>query len=207
MDSRCRVNVDGQLSNDFRLEGQAVTSVQTFKYLGTIIRSDGSLEEEFDARLQRGHQTMGMLSKVWRSRRLSMHTKVKLYIALVRSVLIYGNESWYDNEGIATRFRVFENKALRRILGVRWQDRVRNQTIREITRVPYIDEWLMKSRWRWLGHVIRVEPGRIIKESVTWTPHGTRRRGRPRPTWVRTMTRESNGSWDVIEARAQDRTG
>ena len=150
---------------------------------------------------------MGMLSRVWRSRRLSTHTKMKLYIALVRSVLVYGNESWYDNEGIATRFRVFENKALRRILGVNWVDRVRNQTIREITQVPYIDEWLMKSRWRWLGHVLRVEPERIVKEAVTWRPDGTRRRGRPRPTWTRTMTRESNTSWDVMETQAQNRAG
>ena len=83
---------------------------------------------------------MGRLSKIWKSNTLKLHIKIRLYISLVRSVLLYGHESWYDNETISQRFCRFENKALRRILGVRWQDRIRNRTIREITDLPYVDE-------------------------------------------------------------------
>ena len=193
------------MAGNICLENRDINEVDSFKYLGTIIRNDGSLEDEFAERLKRGHQTMGRLNKIWRSNRLSSHTKIRLYISLVRSVLTYGNESWYCNETIERRFRVFENKALRRILGVKWQDRVPNSIIREITRVPWLDEWMMTNRWRWLGHILRTNQQRIVREAVDWEPVGTRRRGRPRPTWVRTMRREAGEDWRTLPERAQDR--
>ena len=195
------------LARNICLENRIINEVDSFKYLGTTIRNDGSLEDEFAERLKRGHQTMGRLNKIWRSNRLSTHTKVRLYMSLVRSVLTYGNESWYCNETIERRFRVFENKALRRILGVRWQERVPNSTIREITQVPWLDEWMMSSRWRWLGHILRADQHRIVREAVDWEPIGTRRRGRPRPTWMKTIRREARDEWKTLPGRAQDRHG
>ena len=94
---------------------------------------------------------MEMLAKVWKSKRLTVYIKLRLYTSLVKSVLIYGHESWYDNETVSRRFLVFENKSLRRILGIRWQDHIRNETIREVTNVQYIDECMMRDRWKWYG--------------------------------------------------------
>ena len=136
---------------------------------------------------------------------LVLYIKIRLYISLVRSVLLYEHESWYDNETISQRFCRFENKALRRILGVRWQDRIRNNIIREITEVPYVDEIMMRGRWRWLGHALRTGPGRIVHDCINWTPVGTRRVGRPRPTWMRTMRREAGDEWRLVEDIAHER--
>ena len=58
---------------------------------------------------------------------------------------------------------VFENKALRRILGVKWWHRVSNDRVREITGVQPVDEYVRLSRWKWLGHVFRRE-GVIVRE-------------------------------------------
>ena len=189
------------------LNDQIVNNVSNFKYLGTVVSDTGSLEAEFSERLKKANQIMGMLSKIWKSHRLTMHVKLRIYSSLVRSVLIYGHESWYDNDTISRRFLVFENKALRRILGIRWQDRVRNVTIREVTQVPYIDETLMRDRWRWMGHIHRTEPDRIIREAARWEPVGTRRIGRPRPTWRRTMQREAGDTFASVSDEAQDRGG
>ena len=41
---------------------------------------------------------------------------------------------------------------------------------------------------RWLGHVMRMAPGRIPKVALHWTPPDKRKRGRPRITWRRTIT-------------------
>ncbi len=68
------------------------------------------------------------------------------------------------NHGTTTKFLTFENKALRRIMGIRWQDRVRNSTIREIVMIPRIDQFMMKGRWRWMGHTLRAGPNRIISQ-------------------------------------------
>ena len=49
---------------------------------------------------------------------------------MVRTILIYGHESWYSTVTSDKNFVVFENKALRRILGVKWWDRVSNDSER-----------------------------------------------------------------------------
>ena len=173
-----------------------------------MISNTGSLELEFNERLKKANQTMARLSKIWKSNRLKLHIKIRLYISLVRSVLLYGHESWYDNETISNRFLRFENKALRRILGVKWQDRIRNETIREITQVPYVDEIMMRGRWRWFGHALRTPQERLVHQTFNWAPHGTRRVGRPRPTWLRTMKREAgDDEWRSIDFKAQDKDG
>ena len=86
------------LRDEITLEGERIDEVESFKYLGTMICNTGSLEIEFSDRLRKANQTMGRLSKVWKSNRLKLHLKIRLYISLVRSVLLYGHESWYDNE-------------------------------------------------------------------------------------------------------------
>lgn len=74
------------------------------------------------------YQIMGMLGKVWLSRRLMLHIKMTLYKTLVRFVCTcwYGCKSWYDNETIHRLFILFENKVLGKILEVKWQDRMIN---------------------------------------------------------------------------------
>ena len=101
--------------------------------------------------------------------------------------------------------QVFEHKTLRRILGIRWQDRISNETIREIVKIPYIDEWVRKRRWTWLGHTIRSPKQQIMTDAMSWSPEGARARGRPRSTWLRTLKREADTDWESVYGRAQDR--
>ena len=61
---------------------------------------------------------------------------------------------------------------------------------------------------RWLGHVLRMEPGRIAKVALRWTPPGKRKPRRPKTTWRRTITSElAENQLTLGEAqlRARDR--
>jgi hypothetical protein len=196
---------DFACQNEILLNGEPLEDVENFKYLGVNINKSGSLEKEFKERIKKANQTVGMLSRIWKSNRLSIHIKIRLYISLVRSVLLYGFESWYDNQNISNRFRIFENKVLRRILGIKWSDRIRNTTIREVTEVPCVDRVIMDARWRWLGHVMRRDNDRLVKQNVLYQPIGTRRLGRPSPTWKKTMMNEAGDGWNNVEVISQDR--
>ena len=148
---------------------------------------------------------MGMLKAVWQSGNLSVHTKVRLYKTLVRSILIYGCESWYRTVTSDSKLLAFENKALRRILGIKWHQRIPNTTIREITQLSLITEDVMLTRWKWMGHVLRRD-GRLVQDALRWTPVGGRRPGRPRETWMRTMRREvGEECWPALYDLAEDR--
>ena len=180
-------------------------NVNSFRYLGTIVDSRGSLNREFEDRLKRANQAMGMLRAVWQSGNLSLHTKIRLYKTLVRSILMYGCESWYSTVTSDSKFLSFENKALRRILGIKWYQRIPNTTIREITQLRPITVDLKLARWKWMGHVLRRD-GRLVQAAVDCMPAGRRRPGRPRETWIRTMRREvGEECWPELYNLAQDR--
>ena len=102
------------------------------------------------------------------------------------------------------KFLVFENIFFRRILGIKWWQKVSNEKLREITRVQPVDEYIRMSRWKWLGHVFRKDG--IVRVAPGWEARGRRGRGRPKETWVRTMIREVGiDCWRDMEEMAQDR--
>ena len=163
------------------VEGNAIKRVENFKYLGTTVSANGSLNEEFKDRIRKADQAVGRLGTFLRSGSLSVHSKLKLYETMVKPILIYGHESWYSTVTSDAKFLSFENKVLRRILNIRWEDRVRNTRIREITKVRPVDECVRLSRWRWLGHSFRRE-GSLVQDGIGWTAEDRRGRGRQRET-------------------------
>lgn len=81
-----------------------------------------------------------MLKSVWSNNNLSMHIKIKIYKTIVRLIHIYGYESWYSTIVTDVKPLVFENKALRRILGTEWQDKITNEHVKEITKIRSMDK-------------------------------------------------------------------
>lgn len=104
---------------DCVIGGRVVKQVERSKYLRTVVSKDGSLNPEYEERMRKANQAMGMLKNVWHNRNFSMHTKLKIYKKMVRTILNYGHESWYSTSTSDKRFLVFLNEALRRILGIK----------------------------------------------------------------------------------------
>ena len=70
------------------MDGQALADVSTFKYLGTTIASNLSLDAEINSRIAKATGVMSKLSKrVWHNGQLTLHTKLQVYGACVISVL------------------------------------------------------------------------------------------------------------------------
>lgn len=70
-----------------------------------------------------------------------------------------------------------------------------------------IDE-IKQRRFRWLGHVFRMEGTSITKTALRWTPPGKRPRGRPKTTLPKTIEREIkdlNLTWGEAETKAKNR--
>ncbi|PIK42917.1 hypothetical protein BSL78_20220 [Apostichopus japonicus] len=77
-------------NNDSRLE-----TVDNFRYLGSIISNNVSLDAEINARIGNAAAVMSKLQKrVWGNKNLTLNTKMKVYQACVLSTLLYGSETW-----------------------------------------------------------------------------------------------------------------
>ena len=198
-------------NRDIKMNEQSIEEMSDFCYLGSTLSNDGEVLKEINIRIGKATSAFNNLKKTtWKSRALSNKTKIRIYKSNVRSVLLYGAETWKCTKEIERRLRGVEGRLLRRIMKIRWTDRVSNIELAERTGISNINQEIKKRRWKYIGHVLRMEPSRHVKRALRWTPAGKRKQGRPKSTWRRTVEAEikQHGySWGEMERLAKDRAG
>ena len=149
-----------------------------------------------------------MLKPIWNSRTIQLQTKLRLFNSNVKTVLLYGSETWRHTKTLDKKLQVFINTCLRQILRIRWPDRITNQELLQRTKQVLITTTIKQRKWRWIGHTLRRSQTNIARCALDWNPQGTRKRGRPVLTWRRTLHAElqkTRMSWGEAKRVAQDR--
>jgi len=191
------------------VNGLALEDVEKFIYLGATVCKQGSGGEDINARLGKARGAFVKLNRVWNSSIVSRKTKIRLYKTLVKPVLMYGCETWKMNEGDAKKINVFQNRCLRRIMKIKWQDKISNGELLERADVERLSEEVRRRRWRFIGHILRQQPDNDCVTALTRTPEGKRKKGRPKTTWRPTVEKERSKagwqSWREVRTVAQDR--
>ena len=163
------------------IDNYELDAVCQFTYLGSTINDNLSLDAEIDKRIGKAASTLARLTaRVWTSPKLSVKTKMAVYNACVISTLLYGSETWTTYAGQERRLNSFHLGTIRRILGISWQDKVTNADVLSRAGLPTMYTLLRQRRLRWLGHVRRMEDGRIPKDILYGElALGRRTTGRP----------------------------
>ena len=163
------------------VDNYELEAVNQFTYLGSTISSNISLDAEIDKRVGKAATTLARLSsRVWENPKLTNKTKVAVYNACVVSTLLYGSETWTTYARQERRLNSFHMRCLRRILGISWEDKIPNTEVLSRANLPSMFTLLRQRRLRWLGHVHRMEDGRIPKDLLYGElAAGKRNTGRP----------------------------
>ena len=104
------------------IDGQDIEDVEEFTYLGATICKEGGGMKDQKNRISKARGAFVRLKKTWRSSNISRKTKLKLFKTLVVPVILYGCETWKMNKGDNKVLDVFQNKCLRQILRIRWEE-------------------------------------------------------------------------------------
>jgi len=91
--------------------------VEEFKYLGTTLTNQNSIQEEIKSRLKSGNACYHSVQNLLSSGLLSRNLKFKIYRSIILPFVLYGCETWSLTLREERRLRVFENRVLRRIRG------------------------------------------------------------------------------------------
>ena len=126
----------------------------------------GGTEADVKTRISKARAALHILRNVWKSRVIGKTTKIRLFNTNVKSVLLYGAETWRMNKTKLKRIQTFVNQCLRKILGIQWMDKVSNKDLWERTSQVQIEIDILKRRWGWLGHWKQLE--RIAQERRRW---------------------------------------
>ncbi|MDY6929965.1 MAG: reverse transcriptase family protein [Pseudomonadota bacterium] len=167
--------------------GSPIEEVSQFKYLGSIISSTGQAGLDIDARINSARTAFAKLQKtLWCRKEIRLQTKVRIYQAMVRTVLLYGCECWQLRVDDIRRLEVFDHWCLRRMLGIQWDDHTSNADIRQKCLIRCLSTTIQERRLRWLGHVLRKPPDEVVSICLHTSPcTGWKKRpGGQRKTWL-----------------------
>ena len=127
---------------------------------------------------------MSNLYSIFKSRDITLPTKVRLVKAMVFPVVMYGCESWTVKKAECRRIDAFEVWCWRRPLRVPWTARRSNQSIpKEISPGISLEGMMLKLKPQYFGHLMRGVDS-LEKTLMLAGTGGWRRRGRPRMRWL-----------------------
>ena len=92
----------------WQINGEIVETVTDFIFLGSKITADGDCSHEIKRRLLLGRKVMTNLDSIFKSRDITLPTKVRLVTAMVFPVVMYGCESWTVKKAERRRIDAFE---------------------------------------------------------------------------------------------------
>ena len=139
----------------WQIDRETVETVTDFILGGSKVTADGDCSHEIKRRLLLGREVMTNLDSIFKSRDITLPTKVHLVKAMVFPVVIYGCESWTIKKAECWRIDAFELWSWRRLLRVPWTTSRSNQSILEEIYPEYSLEGLvLKLKLQYFGHLM-----------------------------------------------------
>ena len=142
---------------------------QTLFWGGSKITADGDCRHEIKRHLLLGRKVMTTLDSIFKSRDITLPTKVRLVKAMILPVVMYGCESWTVKKAERRRIDAFELWCWRSLLRVPWTARISNQSIlKEISPGCSLEGMMQTLKLQYLGRLM----WRVDSLEKTWSWEG-----------------------------------
>ena len=183
---------------DIFVRGQQIQQVTAFKYLGSLITSDGRSDKDISARIGMAKAAYSDLKHLLCNKHVTIETRIRVLKCYVWSVMLYGSETWTISRVMQQKLEATEMWFLRRMLKIAWTEKKTNE---EVLRMANMKRSLMETIRRrqmdFFGHVMRRNGLENI--AITGKVEGRRKRGRPRLKYVNNLNSSLKESVSEIE--------
>ena len=127
----------------------------------------------------------------FRSKRLSIGHKVRVYRTYVEPILLYNSETWTLTSKLEKAIDSFHRRILRIAINIRYPKIIKSQKLYTLTNETPLSEKIRKRRRSLLGHILRLHPDTPAQKALNYylTPH-PRPVGRPHATWIALITKD-----------------
>ena len=146
---KTKIMASGPMTS-WQIDGETVSD---FIFWGSKITADGDCSHEIKRCLLLGRKVIANLDSIFKSRDITLATKVCLVKAMVFPVAMYGCKSWIEKKAECRRIDAFELWCWRRLLRAPWTARRSNQSIlKEMSPGISLEGMLLRLKLQYFGH-------------------------------------------------------
>ena len=148
---KTKIMASGPITS-WEIDGETMETVSDFIFWGSKITANGDYSHEIKRRLLLGRKVMTNLNSIFKSRDITLPTKVRLVKTMVFPVVMYGCECWTVKKAEHRRIDEFELWCWRRLLRAPWTARRYNQSIlKEINPGCSLEGLMLKLKLQYFG--------------------------------------------------------
>ncbi|GFS05260.1 RNA-directed DNA polymerase from mobile element jockey [Elysia marginata] len=135
-----------------------LTQRENFKYLGTLISSDGRSDTEIQARMAQAKATFQKMKSILTNPYVSIQTRKRVLERYIEPILMYGSETWTITNKFKKKLEAVEMWFLRRMLKIPWTAKKTNERVlQEPQSKRSLLDKIRKRQATFFGHIMRQE--------------------------------------------------
>ena len=187
------------------VKGQRLQVVDKFTYLGSTLSRVVHIDDEVNARIAKASAAFGRLrGSIWDRSGIRLDTKLKVYRSVVLPTLLCACETWTVYQRHAKRLNHFHISCLRKLLTIRWRNRIPNTEVLKRAGMQSVHSLLKLAQLRWTGHITRMPDERLPKNVLYGELQVRGQKKRYRDT-LKASLKDFNIPTESWEQIAQDR--
>jgi len=194
------LNVNEKKTEEFKISRNGDNKWKKCKYLGTLLDT----EADINRRKSLAITAFNKLNHIFNHKKTSISKKTRIFDAYISSIFLYNSELWTLTKALEQKIDAFQRTLLRRIVNIRWPDKITNEDLYEKTNAKKWSTNIKRRRLSWLGHLLRLPDNTPARQALQEFSRDVKRpRGKPKTTWISLIKNELKNIGKTLETATE----